>query len=203
MKELLQKISEQHGYKEPRNLSGITISILLDGYLSGNVNKYVRDLLGCSKDAVTRAIKNAWPDKPVGNSSTIQWLLLKNNLRRCSSCEQILDAKEFYSNTSNSDNLSTYCKSCSRDARVVSYRKDPSKELRANMERDRRLHELQTPAWADLDKISEIYKNRPEGYHVDHIVPLNGKNVCGLHVEYNLQYLTEFENLSKNNEFHN
>jgi hypothetical protein len=57
------------------------------------------------------------------------------------------------------------------------------------------------PLWADLLKIKEIYKNCPPTYHVDHIIPLKGKNVCGLHVENNLQYLPATENLKKRNKY--
>jgi len=59
----------------------------------------------------------------------------------------------------------------------------------------------QCPKWANKEKIKEIYMNRPEGYHVDHIIPLRGKTVSGLHVENNLQYLTLIENSKKCNKF--
>jgi hypothetical protein len=59
----------------------------------------------------------------------------------------------------------------------------------------------QMPSWADEQKIKDIYANRPKGYHVDHIVPLQGELVCGLHVENNLQYLTPKENMSKHNRY--
>ncbi len=65
----------------------------------------------------------------------------------------------------------------------------------------RALERMATPPWADLGKIKEIYANCPKGYHVDHIVPLNGKNICGLHIPANLQYLTASENLKKGNRF--
>lgn len=55
-----------------------------------------------------------------------------------------------------------------------------------------------TPKWADVKAIKEFYKNRPLGYHVDHIYPLRGDTMSGLHVLENLQYLPAKENLRKN-----
>ena len=55
------------------------------------------------------------------------------------------------------------------------------------------------PQWADLGRINEFIAGCPPGFDVDHILPLAGKNVCGLHVLENLQYLPAKENLSKSN----
>lgn len=58
------------------------------------------------------------------------------------------------------------------------------------------------PAWADKEAIIKFYGDCPDGYTVDHIIPINGKQVCGLHVLENLQYLTRAENAKKYNHFH-
>jgi len=71
----------------------------------------------------------------------------------------------------------------------------------------RRAAKLQaTVAWADKDKIAAIYVEAQRlseltgvVYHVDHIVPLISKKVCGLHNEFNLQVLPGVENLKKHN----
>ncbi len=57
----------------------------------------------------------------------------------------------------------------------------------------------QIPSWADIEQIKMIYKNCPSGYHVDHIIPLQGKLVCGFHSHNNLQYLTAADNQRKFN----
>lgn len=57
------------------------------------------------------------------------------------------------------------------------------------------------PKWADLKSMQDIYRKCPVGYHVDHIIPLRGKLVSGLHIPENLQYLTAKENRKKFNLF--
>lgn len=76
----------------------------------------------------------------------------------------------------------------------------------------RNLSKIQrTPKWLTKENLLEIevfYKKAQEltnktkiKYQVDHIVPLNGKNVSGLHVPGNLQILTQKENIKKFNNF--
>jgi hypothetical protein len=76
--------------------------------------------------------------------------------------------------------------------------KDKTRLKSAN-ERAIRLQRI--PPWANLSDIKEFYLKCPEGYHVDHIVPLRGKEVSGLHILENLQYLLAKENISKGNKF--
>jgi hypothetical protein len=63
-----------------------------------------------------------------------------------------------------------------------------------------------TPLWANIQDIENIYlmcqqKTMETGieYHVDHIIPLKGKLVTGLHCESNLRIITKSENCRKSN----
>lgn len=84
-------------------------------------------------------------------------------------------------------------------ARTSQWKKDKKETYNAYLASRKRRVRLATPRWADLNAIREFYYNCPEGYHVDHIIPLNGKNVSGLHCRENLQYLPAIENLRKSN----
>lgn len=89
------------------------------------------------------------------------------------------------------------CEECLR----IQERQKPKDSKKSTARRSRYRFLRQTPRWADLQKIEQFYRKCPIGLEVDHIVPIRGQNVCGLHVENNLQYLTRTENLRKFNKW--
>lgn len=63
-----------------------------------------------------------------------------------------------------------------------------------------------TPAWVNTRELAALYEEAVRltqetgvEHHVDHIVPLRSKLVCGLHVPANLRIIPKLENLSKGN----
>lgn len=84
--------------------------------------------------------------------------------------------------------------------------------VRTALQVKRKAAKLQrTPAWlteSDLLHIQCLYqvaamRTKESGYawHVDHIIPLQGKNVSGLHVPSNLRVIPALDNLQKSNNY--
>lgn len=101
------------------------------------------------------------------------------------------------------------------DSNFMEYNKERSrKKYHANPEyfrvhsEEKRILKMERTLCGDYrEEMEEIYKEARnlresgEDVHVDHIVPLKGKNVSGLHVPWNLQIIPAEENLSKGNRF--
>ena len=152
--------------------------------------KNVCKSIGFSYSKFSKLNKELFPDKPKGPLKT--YLLNKySNYKFCNCCNNYKLNSDFRANSSNKDGLNSWCKTCHSISTSKTQRhrqaKYNSKKLNA------------IPPWADLSKIKEFYENCPAGYEVDHIYPLQGKNISGLHVIDNLQYLTPKENQSKGN----
>ena len=95
--------------------------------------------------------------------------------------------------------------------RMKIWRQANSELLNANNASRRALKKQAQPPWLTEEHINQIkaeYKNSKRmkkltgiEHHVDHIVPLKGENVCGLHVPWNLQVIPAKHNLEKKNHF--
>lgn len=107
------------------------------------------------------------------------------------------------------DIIEKYCNSCASWLQVCKFpfsgpknNSGPSTAVNCHYCRNA-VRVAQTPLWADKKTIGQMYRNCPKGYEVDHIIPLHGKTVSGLHTRENLQYLTQQANRLKHNKFNN
>jgi hypothetical protein len=88
-----------------------------------------------------------------------------------------------------------------RDAIIAyakQYNKDHPEVHRLNKLKSHAKRKLRIVSWGQQG-IFDFYSNCPDSVAVDHIIPLCGKLVSGLHVSWNLQYLTKSENSKKHN----
>lgn len=130
----------------------------------------------------------------------------------CKVCHKLRNKSKYYENhDANRKRLQAYYYNnheSEKEYRRNHYSKNKDIYLFNSAMRDKRIRQA-TPCWlnlADLSEIREIYNRCREisetsgvVHHVDHIVPISGKDVCGLHVPWNLQILTSTENLRKSN----
>lgn len=131
-------------------------------------------------------------------------ILLAQKKRYIESKETVLEQKKKYRQANReSIALSSRLYYLSNKDSILSKNKEYAlkhpAETKARLAKYRASKLKATPKWADQEAIKLIYATVPEGWHVDHIVPLQGKLVCGLHCEFNLQHLSAQANLSKGN----
>lgn len=123
------------------------------------------------------------------------------------------ECKECFSNIRKEKHLSNpelnrqRCRQYYKKNKEVYYK---NRELRAHHQAKYRASKINaTPDWLSdnqLKLIESFYYAAKDAqdlfgvlYHVDHIVPLQGKNVCGLHVPWNLRVIPAKDNISKGN----
>ena len=91
------------------------------------------------------------------------------------------------------------------------YRQANKGAINARAAARKKVVKQRTPAWlTDFDKLkikcmysiaAMLTRENKEPWHVDHIIPLQGKLVNGLHTPYNLQVMRGSDNISKKNKF--
>ena len=163
----------------------------------GKVEK-ICSILRINKNTYYDNMKRLFPERAVKTWKA--FIFFHSDYKYCPKCDTIKLKSDFPSNRSTADELAEYCKPCRKEVKHEHYINNKSSYIATATTRKLSLIN-RTPPWANLKLIKQFYKECPKGYHVDHIIPLNGYNVCGLHVIDNLQYLTAEQNLSKGNKW--
>lgn len=94
-----------------------------------------------------------------------------------------------------------------RASAKYSYRKNQPGMFEVKRFQSKMKNRAAMPAWADRKAMAQFYavaaarRAGGEDVTVDHAIPLNHDLVCGLHNQFNLQFLTFMENVVKSNKF--
>ena len=129
---------------------------------------------------------------------------------RCKKCNSIRKQEYYIKNT---EKIALYNKEYRENNRdyYKNWKKVNKDKVNASTRYRQAAKIKRTPSWlTEKDKLmmQEFYslakeKEKCTGikWHVDHIIPLQGKLVSGLHVPINLQVITAKDNLSKSNKY--
>jgi hypothetical protein len=150
--------------------------------------------------------------RQVSNSSCMKCNSEKTAKRESQFTEEQIEKRNQYQNQYQSKWLKAHPDSYQRRQKYKKvWAKENSDKVLSNKAKRRSSEIKRTPSWlADSHwfEIDCIYKYcaslRSIGlnFHVDHIVPLQGKLVSGLHTPWNLQVIHATENFSKGNKYH-
>lgn len=151
--------------------------------------------LEINSQLTSRLLKTLFPERVTSTTGNkpCTYILNTVGLKYCTRCSLVKEKEDFRDNKANINGLNSYCRVCHLETTAITQSNRQSKYRAAKINR--------IMSWSELEEITKFYKNCPSGYHVDHILPLNGSKVSGLHVLNNLQYLTAKENCSKNNKY--
>lgn len=189
--------------KKPSPRNDITTVELFKLCVSLRETKKVAEHLGLRPQTVSKWM-NSYSELPTGKHMAGNRVAEFFGLKECTACGETKSLEDFYLLSlrpdSNRPRHSSVCKPCDKARGPEWFRKNPE-QGRALQMLNYTKKKNRSASWANIDKIKEIYANCPPGYEVDHIIPLQGKLVSGLHVENNLQYLTISENRKKSNNY--
>ena len=149
--------------------------------------------LDISAQTTSSLLTELFPNREKSTNKVCLYILSEVGYKLCTECMEVKELDQFRKNKYNKDGLNRHCAICHSEATARTQTGRQSKYRCSKLNR--------TPKWADLLSIKYFYDKCPAGYHVDHIVPLQGELVSGLHVLNNLQYLIASENCSKSNNF--
>lgn len=150
--------------------------------------------------------------KPTVSESWKSYILRLYSYKYCYDCKSLLKIDKFNLDSTRVSNTKNNCKKCQSAYSKEYCKTENGKIVNSMQSANRRATKLQrTPSWLteeDHWMFEEIYsltklREKLTGvkWHVDHILPLQGKLVSGLHVPMNLQVITATENLSKGNTY--
>lgn len=122
--------------------------------------------------------------------------------KTCSTCRETKLSSLFSRNASRPDGLSSQCKHCKN----VQYKRNHRGAVNENHSIRKAHVKRATPSWVDRSEIRQFYIAAANetlrtgvSHHVDHIEPIQGFDVSGLHVPWNLQVVTASYNCAKSN----
>lgn len=170
---------------------------------SDNLENIASKLGFNSGQVAGRNLRKIFPDKDT-NIPYRNWLLAKIDSKFCENCSEVKLFEEFHICQKGSYGRNTFCKECSIIKTAIWAKNNPEtakRNSRISTAKYKAAKLNASPLWADKRAIKEIYNNCPQNMEVDHIVPLQGEFVSGLHVSNNLQYLTKSHNSGKRNKF--
>lgn len=160
--------------------------------------KQLRDL---HKDSVSVARKIALKEHPkcwdCGSADSIRWYKDHTQCQKCLNSIYKKENKESISKKRREYDKNN--KEKINETKRAYRRKTGRHRFSQSKRKAQKLKAM--PAWVDVSEIKLMYKQCPDGMTVDHILPLQSDNICGLHVHWNLQYLSLSENSKKHNKF--